>query len=168
MDAFLFCRLNFCLRNRPKNAPIERSVERKSFDGKQLAIMKTKIFLGMMLAAILALGGGCALFVVGAAAGAGVGGYAYANGELKSSETVTYDTACAATLAAMKDLGFAVVEEKKDALTDKITARSTADKKVYVTLAKQSATSTEIRIRVGTFGDEPLSRQVMDKIKSHF
>ena len=122
----------------------------------------------MMLAALLALGNGCAVVVVGAAAGAGVGGYAYANGELKSSETVTYDTACTATLAAMKDLGYAVVENKKDALTDKITAVSTGDKKVYVTITKQSSTTTEISIRVGTFGDEALSRQIMDKIKSHF
>jgi len=130
--------------------------------------MKTKIFLGMFLAAILALGGGCALLVVGAAAGAGAGTYAYVDGELKSTETVTYDTACTASLAAMKDLGFAVVEDKKDALTDKITARSTADKKVYVTLTKQSATSTEIKIRVGTFGDQNQSQQILTQIKSHF
>ena len=89
--------------------------------------MKSKIFLGMFLAAILALGSGCALFVVGAAAGAGAGTYAYVDGELKSTETVSYDTACTATLAGLKDLGFAVVDDKKDALSDKITARSTAE-----------------------------------------
>lgn len=130
--------------------------------------MKTKIILGMFLAAVLALGGGCALFVVGAAAGAGAGTYAYVDGELKNTETVSYDTACSATLAAMKDLGFAVVEDKKDALTDKITARSTVDKRVYVTLTKQSPTATEIRIRVGTFGDQTQSQQILNQIKSHF
>jgi hypothetical protein len=130
--------------------------------------MKIKIFLGMMLAAILALGSGCALFVVGAAAGAGVGTYAYVDGELKSTETVSYDTACTATQTGLKDLGFAIVEDKKDALTDKITARSTADKKVYITLTKQSPTATEIRIRVGTFGDQTQSEQILSKIKSHF
>jgi hypothetical protein len=130
--------------------------------------MKIKVFLGMMLAAVLALGSGCALFVVGAAAGAGVGTYAYVDGELKSTETVAYETACTATLAGLKDLGFAIVEDKKDALTDKITARSTADKKVYITLTKQSPTATEIRIRVGTFGDQTQSEQILGKIKSHF
>jgi Protein of unknown function (DUF3568) len=130
--------------------------------------MKTKIFLGMMLAAALALGSGCALFVVGAAAGAGAGTYAYVDGELKETESVSYDTACTATLAAMKDLGFAVVENKSDALSAKITAVSTADKKVYVTLTKQSATSTQISIRVGTFGDQTQSEQILAKIKSHF
>lgn len=130
--------------------------------------MKTKIFLGMMLAAMLAAGSGCALLVVGAAAGAGAGTYAYVDGVLKSTETVSYDTACAATLAAMKDLGFAVVDNKKDALTDNITAVSTADKKVYVTLTKQSTTTTEIAIRVGTFGDQNQSQQILTQIKSHF
>jgi hypothetical protein len=37
-----------------------------------------------------------------------------------------------------------------------------------VTLNKQSANATEIHIRVGAFGDEGLSRQILDKIKSHF
>jgi hypothetical protein len=36
-----------------------------------------------------------------------------------------------------------------------------------VKLEKQSDTVTEIRIRVGTFGDEALSRQILDKIKTH-
>lgn len=122
----------------------------------------------MLLAAILALGNGCVLFVVGAAAGAGAGTYAYVQGELRETEAVPYDTANNATLAAMKDLGFAVVDNQRDALTTKIVARSTSDKKVYVTLNKQSATSTEICIRVGTFGDQNQSEQILQKIKSHF
>ena len=130
--------------------------------------MKAKILLGMLLAVILALGSGCAVLLVGAAAGAGVGTYAYVNGELKDSETVSVDAARNATLAAMKDLGYAVVEDQRDSLTATIAARSTGDKKVYVTLTKQSATITEIRIRVGTFGDQSLSQQILDKIKSHF
>lgn len=130
--------------------------------------MKTKIFLGMLLATVLVLGGGCAVLLVGAAAGAGAGTYAYVNGELKDSETVSLDTARNATLAAMKDLGYAVVDNQKDGLTAKITAVSTGDKKIYVTLTKQSDTVTEIRIRVGTFGDQNLSQQILEKIKSHF
>ena len=131
-------------------------------------IIKTKIFLGTLLVAILALGNGCVLFVVGAAAGAGAGTYAYVSGELKEIEAVSYDTAYNATLAAMKDQGFAVVDNQRDTLTTKITVRSTSDKKIYVTLNKQSATTTEIRIRVGTFGDQNQSQQILNSIKSHF
>jgi hypothetical protein len=130
--------------------------------------MKTKIILVMSLAAVLTLGGGCALFVVGAAAGAGAGTYAYVNGELKETEGVTFDTAYNATLAALSDLQYAVVSKPKDTAAATITARTATDKKVVVVLTKQSATTTEIRVRVGIFGDESLSRVVLDKIKSHF
>jgi hypothetical protein len=130
--------------------------------------MKNRWLMATLMAAALALTSGCALFVVGAAAGAGAGAYAYVNGELKETEGVSYDTACNATLAAMNDLQYAVVSKPKDAAAATITARTATDKKIVVTLTKQSATSTEIRIRVGTFGDEPLSRQLLDKIKTHF
>ena len=130
--------------------------------------MKTKLLLGMLMAGILTLGSGCALLVVGAAAGAGAGTYAYVDGELKDTESVPYDTACAATISAMKDLGYAVVGDQRDAITAKITARTTGDKKVQITLTKQAAKVTEIRIRVGVFGEEELSRQILAQIKSHF
>lgn len=130
--------------------------------------MKTKIVLALSLVSILTLGSGCALFLVGGAAAAGAGGYAYVHGELKETETVPMDTAYNATLAAMRDLQFAVVSKPMDTLTATITARTANDKKVEVTLNKQSATVTEIRIRVGTFGDRDESRQILDKIKSHF
>ena len=130
--------------------------------------MKTKIWFVMLLAAVLALGSGCALFVVGAAAGAGAGTYAYMNGELKETEGVSYDAVYSATLAALGDMQYAVESKPKDAAKATITARTSTDKKVVVTLIKQSATVTEIHIRVGTFGDENLSRQILDKIKSRF
>ena len=122
----------------------------------------------VLMAAALAFGSGCALFLVGGAAAAGAGTVAYVDGELKETEDVAYDTAYDATLAAMSDLQYAVVDKSKGGLTTKILARTSGDKKIQVTLNKQSASVTEIRIRVGTFGDESLSRQILDKIKSHF
>ena len=130
--------------------------------------MKTTMLSVMFLAAVLTLGSGCALFLIGGAAAAGAGGYAYVNGELKDTESVSLDKAYKATAAAMSDLQYAVVSKPKDAMTAKFTARTAADKKIEVTLNKQSATVTEIIIRVGTFGDEDLSRQILDKIKGHF
>lgn len=130
--------------------------------------MNNKLFLLALLAALAALSSGCLLFVVGAAAGAGAGTYAYVNGELCSSEAVKLDKAWDATQAGVKDLGYNVVEKQKVALEAHLTARGPGDKKVQVKLVKQSDTVTEIRIRVGTFGDESLSRQILNKIKSHF
>jgi Protein of unknown function (DUF3568) len=130
--------------------------------------MKNKWLMAVLLAGVLAFNGGCALFLVGGAAAAGAGTVAYVNGELKETEGVAYDTAYDATLAAMNDLQYAVTDKSKGPLTTKILARTSGDKKIQVTLEKQSATVTDICIRVGTFGDESLSRQILDKIKSHF
>jgi hypothetical protein len=117
------------------------------------------------LAVLLALGAGCAAVVVGGAVAAGAGGYAYVKGEVKATESASLDKAWNATLAAMKDLQYPVTARAKDALSAEVTARNASDKKITVRLTKLFEETTEIRIRVGTFGDEPLSRVILDKIK---
>ena len=129
--------------------------------------MKNKSFLVLSLAAVLVLNSGCALLVIGGLA-AGAGAVVYVNGELKDTEAVAYDNAYSATLAAMNDLSYAVVNEQKSPITATITARGMGDKKIQVTLDKQSDTVTEIRVRVGTFGDKDQAQLILDKIKSHF
>lgn len=131
--------------------------------------MKNKWLMAVLLAGVLAFNGGCALVLVGGAAVAvGAGTVAYVDGELKETESVAYDKAYDATLAAMSDMQYAIVDKSKDGITAKVLARTGGDKKVQITLTKQSASATEICIRVGTFGDENLSRQILGKIKSHF
>lgn len=122
----------------------------------------------IFLAATLALGNGCALFVIGGATAAGVGGYAYVHGESKDIEAVSYDRAFDATIAGLSDLHYAIIEKNKDVDKAEIIARDPSDTKIQVTLDKESATVTEIHIRVGTFGDEEQSQLILEKIKSHF
>ena len=110
---------------------------------------------------------GCALLLVGGAAAAGAGAVYYMDGQLKDTEAVSLPTANAATLAALHDLKFVVISNAQDALTDKIIARTATDTKIEITLTKQSAKITEIRIRVGTFGNEQMSRDILNQIKSH-
>ncbi len=120
------------------------------------------------MAMVLALGSGCAVLLIGGGVAAGAGGVAYVEGELQSSEAVAFDKAWDATLAAMKDMDYGVTDKQKDAASAKITARGAGDKKITINLDKVSVSVTKITIRVGTFGDETLSRQILDKIKSHF
>ena len=126
-----------------------------------------KILCLALVTAALFLGNGCALFLVGGAAAAGAGAVYYIDGELKDTETASFDAVHTAALAAVRDLQFAVVSDAKDAINSKILVRTATDKKITITLAKQSPTVTEIRIRVGTFGDEQMSRQILDGIKAH-
>ncbi len=130
--------------------------------------MNKKLLTIGMAAVLLALANGCALFVVGAAAGvAGAGGYAYYKGEVKATEPTSLDRVWNATRAAMKDLEFPVTSQGKDALEGDLTARNASGKKIEIEMTKISDSATELRIRVGTFGDEALSRTILAKINSH-
>lgn len=116
---------------------------------------------------MLAMTSGCILVAAGAGAAAGVGTFAYVRGELRATLDASLDRTWRATQAAMKDLKFAVVQEQKDALQARLTSRTAADKKISVKLLKLTNNTTEVRIRVGTFGDESLSHLILEKIKAN-
>jgi len=129
--------------------------------------MKQKhLLLVSMLGLSLILSYGCAALLIGGAAGAGA--VAYVSGELKSTEEVAINRAWEAASKAMDDLEFAVTSKEKDAFFGQLIARGAGDKKIRVKVKKQSDTVTEIRIRVGMFCDESMSRQILDRIKKRF
>jgi hypothetical protein len=109
---------------------------------------------------------GCVLFVAGAAAGAGAGTYAYVKGELKAGQPESLDRTWAATRQAVKDLQFKVTRSDKDALSARLTAKTALDKTVDIVLKRLPDDTTEIRIRVGTFGDQSASEEVLEKIRA--
>jgi len=129
--------------------------------------MKTKLLITAVMMSLLTLTNGCFLFVVGAAAGAGAAGYAWVDGEVKTTEAVSLNQTWDASLAAMKDLEFTVTDKSKDALSGSVTAQTADNKTIKINLKYISNTATEVRIRVGTFGDESLSRTILGKINSH-
>jgi hypothetical protein len=113
---------------------------------------------------------GCpALFVSAAAGGAaGAGTVAYIGGELKSTERVSLNRAWKATQTAIADLELIMTEKAKDAFDAELKATGAGGKKIKVALKRISDSTTEIRIRVGTFGDEPLSLQILESIRNRF
>ncbi len=121
----------------------------------------------VLMASLLAFGNGCLLLGLGAAAGAGAAGYAYVDGEVQTTEAASMNRTWDATLATMQDLQFPVTSQAKDALQGNLTARNANNTNISIKLKYVSNTSTEIRIRVGTFGDESLSRIILNKINSH-
>ena len=127
--------------------------------------IKTLVLAGVLTASGLAQSG-CALFLIGAGVAVGAGTVAYVNGELKAADEVSLNRGWSATQRAMEDLEFRVISLQKDALAGKLVARRADDTKITIRLTKQSDAVTEFRIRVGTFGDEDLSRLIYQKIKS--
>ncbi len=130
------------------------------------SILGRKWIPSALLALCLALQSGCAALLLTGGAAAGAGTFAYVKGKLKASESAPLPKVYDASLAAMQNLEFAVTTQEKDALSARIVARAVGDKKVQVNLKKATEGVTEIRIRVGTFGDESTSRLILDKIRS--
>jgi len=132
--------------------------------------IRRTVVLSFMAISLMFLNG-CAAVILGAAGagvGAGAGTIAYIKGELKATEEVTLNNAWNAALATMKELEFVIIKDEKDSFEGNIEAYRVTNKKVKIKLLRKTENITEIKIRVGTFGDETLSRVILGKMKSRF
>ncbi len=128
--------------------------------------MKTKLTFGLVLAAAVlsAAATGCVAVVAGAA---GAGTVAWVQGRLDATLNADYEKTVIAANLAIKDLQFAKISEKKDALEAILVARTAGDRKVAIKVLKATDQSAKVQIRVGVFGDEALSLTILDKIKAN-
>ena len=111
---------------------------------------------------------GCTAALVAGGAAAGIGTYKYIKGELQSTEKVSLDKAYQATEKAVEDLELTITSKQKDAFDGEVIARRATGKKVTIKLKRQSDSVTQIKIRVGTFGDEYISKDILDTMKKYF
>ena len=134
---------------------------------KGLCFMMPKNLLYIALLGITLFSNyGCvAALLVGGGAGAGT--VAYLKGELKSTEEASIGSVWQAAHRAMKDLGFIVTNEEKNNLSAKLIAHGSEDTKIEINLESVSARLTNVKIRVGVFGNESLSRLTLERIKKH-
>jgi hypothetical protein len=121
----------------------------------------------LLIVSILPGNIGCGVALLAGGAAAGAGSYAYVTGELKATEAVSLENAYQAAQQAMSELEFTVTNKQKDAFYAEVNARRASGKKIKVKLDKESNSVTRIRIRVGTFGDESMSHQILERIKKH-
>jgi hypothetical protein len=131
------------------------------------------LILAVLLVSTLVAAQGCALFVIGAVAGAAAGTVSYVGNELRSTQEVSIDKAWSAANDAVKELQFSVVSGKtyKDATGGTLTARTAKDQEVRIQLVRTSDRLTETRIRVGTFDtteNRTMAQLVWDKMKARF
>ena len=115
-------------------------------------------------AALAVAGSGCVAVVAGAA---GAGTVAYIRGELDAPLDTNYHQAVTAADRAIKQLQFALVSDKQDALTAVFTARTAEDKKVTIKVVKVGDQTSKVEIRVGWMGDERVSLTILDRIKAN-
>ena len=103
---------------------------------------------------------------IAVAVGAGAGVVAYVRGDLETTLATDYNPVVDATRGALKQLEFVKVSDNKDAFKAVIVARTALDKKVEISLTNTGKNLTNIKIRVGVFGDEQISLAILEKIKA--
>lgn len=108
---------------------------------------------------------GCVVVAVGAGAAAGAATYAYVSGELRSIEQAELQRAVRAGTGAVEALQFKLVSTRSDALYGEINAVTAANKKVVIRLKRIGDNATEVRIRVGTFGDRAISVAILERLR---
>jgi hypothetical protein len=128
---------------------------------------KQKPLILLLLAACPFILTGClAAAAVGGAAAAGAGTVAYIKGELRATEEASLNRTWSATVAAADDLRFLVTNKIKDDVSAELDAKTADNKTVKIQLKRVSKNLTDISIRIGTFGDESLSRYILSKIEA--
>ena len=115
------------------------------------------------LALVLALGvlPGC----VAAALGAGAVGLIYIHGEHGLVVSAAPVQAVAVAKTAVEDHGFVYISSDADELSGQVIARTKDDTRVLVTAERLSDGSSRVWVRIGTFGQENLSQELLYAIR---
>jgi len=122
------------------------------------------VAISILLAAVLGALSGCLAVAAAGAAGAGV---FYMKGDLDANVDATPPRVVEAANFTMKDLQYAVATTNSSATDGEVIAHTATDKKVRVTVKQVTEKSSKVTIRVGTWGDETMSVQILEKIKTH-
>ena len=117
----------------------------------------------LLLLALAGLGSGCVAIV---AAGAGAGTVAYLRGELEATLGGNLERTNQAVGKAVQELKFVRFSESKDALLVLTVVRNAADQRIEIRQEVLGEKLTRVRIRVGVFGDERLSRTLLERIQA--
>lgn len=112
-----------------------------------------------MLCAVLS---GCgALLLVG---GAGTSAIAFATGELQSIEDYPLDELDGACAMALDEMAYSEIEVEREAGRIRWRAKTSGGDPVVLQLHAKGSQTTDLRIRIGVFGNESRSRLLLEQI----
>ena len=122
----------------------------------------TRAYLAVLLTALISVTNfsGCVAVVAGGAAA----GTLFVTGDLKSTLETSPSKTRKAIESAAKSLQLIQITAEGDELGGKYVYRMADDTKVSIRYRSTTDTTTDISIRVGTFGDEALSTKILKKI----
>lgn len=121
-----------------------------------------RITIGLMLFGVVAFALGCKSTFKGVEADPG---FTYLRSQLSGVLQAPLPTLETATTAAMEELDFVAVDVVSDKLKGTIKARMADGTRVTVKMAAVDFESTTISIKVGTWGDQSVSVQILRHIQ---
>ena len=92
-------------------------------------------------------------------------GATYFQGELRALLPAPLPRVEKIVAEVMEELDFVAIDSVSDKLKGEVHARMADGKAVKVEIEAEDFESTEVRIRVGTFGDQSISRQIYKHIQ---
>lgn len=108
---------------------------------------------------------GCAAALIAGGAAAGVGAVAYVKGDLEKTYDRSLTSLYEASKAGLRDMEFIPKSDRKDAVEFQVVSTMADGTEVKV-IGRRKDQLTRLSIRVGVFGDESASRQILDKIEN--
>jgi hypothetical protein len=126
---------------------------------------RIRLAMGVVFFGFLAVTG-CAVFLVGAGAGVGIGTAEYIRGELKQAYAAPMEKAWNASLTAAEELKMRTTEKSIDNVDQNrlIKGKTDEGRDFQIALEATSQEVTTVKIRVGVFGDEAYSKRILEVI----
>lgn len=94
------------------------------------------------------------------------GGSSFKVGVFEGTLAAGLETSQWATEKVLKSYKFSLTEQKSDALVALFKARTAEDKTIVVKLRAENPKLTKVDIRIGTFGDQKLSQEMLGRIRA--
>ncbi len=101
-----------------------------------------------------------------AAAAVGTGAYFYVKGDLKRNYEAPMDKTWQAAVKAVEELKLSTESKQNDAFGGVIEGKMADGKSFTINVKRLGENSTEVGVRIGTFGDRVKSEAIHDKILS--
>jgi len=96
----------------------------------------------------------------------GVDGTAYSLGHLDVMANATPQKIVEAAKSVLEEMEIEIVEAGASGVDGRVTGKTALGKKIEITVERQDAETSKYSILVGSFGDEPLSREIHEKMKA--
>jgi hypothetical protein len=117
-----------------------------------------------LLGLVLMTQSGCLVAAAAAGTGAAV---VYSKGDKDFTADATVAQCMSAAASTMQDLKYNIEKNESSASDGEIFARSATDRSVKIHVTYLADKSTRVNIKVGTWGDETITQQIWDTMRTY-